>query len=88
MCLSGALTVWLIVYGAQETRGSVLLTHRAERLRRETGDPRYRVPFDPPNMRRLIWTSCTRPMRKRSTRVTMITRPERRPLLVDRFTCH
>lgn len=24
MCLSGALTVWLIVYGAQETRGTIM----------------------------------------------------------------
>jgi hypothetical protein len=68
MCLSGTLTVWLVVYGAQETRGSILLMRRAKRLGKETGDPRYRVPFDPPDMRQLIWISCTRSICKLSIR--------------------
>jgi hypothetical protein len=64
MCISSVLTIWLIVYGGQETRGSIILMHRAKRLRKETGDPRYRVASNPPNLRQLIWISCTRPLRK------------------------
>jgi len=63
MCISGAFTVWEIAYGAQETRGSILLMRRAKRLRKETGDPRYRVGFDSPNVKQLVWISCTRPIR-------------------------
>lgn len=62
MLASGTLTVWLIVYGAQETRGSILLARRAERLRKETGDSRYRVASNPLSIKQLIWISCTRPM--------------------------
>lgn len=62
MCLSGALTIWLVVYGAQETRGTIILTRRAKRLRKETGNPNYRTPFNAPNIRELIWISVTRPM--------------------------
>lgn len=64
MCLSGALTIWLIVYGAQETRGSIILTRRAARLRKETGNPNYRTPFNPPDLKQLIWISMTRPLRE------------------------
>ena len=64
MCISAVLTIWLIVYGGQETRESILLMRRAKRLRKETGNPRYRVASNPPDMRQLIWISCTRPMRE------------------------
>lgn len=64
MIASGVLTLWLIIYGAQETRGSIILLRRAKRLRKETGDPRYRTKFNPPDMKKLIWISITRPMRE------------------------
>ena len=35
---------------------------RAERLRKETGDDRYRTPFNKPDIRQLIWISVTRPL--------------------------
>lgn len=47
-----------------ETRGGVILTRDARKMRRETGDPRYRARIEDerPSMRQLIWVSCTRPV--------------------------
>jgi len=61
MCFSGALGIWMAVYGVQETRGHVLLARRAKKLRKSTGDDRYQAAFRP-NMRELIWISLTRPL--------------------------
>jgi hypothetical protein len=47
-----------------ETRSAVILTRRARKLRKETGDVRYRahVEDERGSLRALIWISCTRPL--------------------------
>ncbi|KAF8320057.1 MFS general substrate transporter [Clavulina sp. PMI_390] len=72
MIVNGILTLWLIVYGAQETRGSIILQKRVKRLRKETGDMRYRTKFDPPDMKALIWISVTRPLHLLFTELIVI----------------
>lgn len=72
MGATGLLTLWLVAYGAQETRGSIILLKRAERLRKETGDPRYHTKSEPPDMRKLIWVSISRPIRKTVSPVSAI----------------
>ncbi|EST04504.1 Major facilitator superfamily [Kalmanozyma brasiliensis GHG001] len=63
--------VQLIVNGAvvileflllRETRGSVILARRAQRLRKETGDQRYRAPseLEAPSLKALLHASTTR----------------------------
>ena len=48
----------------KETRSAVLLTRLAKKLRKETGDPRYRarVEDERASLRTLIYISCTRPL--------------------------
>jgi len=50
----------------RETRSTVLLVRLAKKLREETGDKRYRAKVEETreSLRRLIWISCTRPIRK------------------------
>lgn len=50
----------------KETRSSVLLTRLAKKLRKETGDQRYRarVEDERASLRNLIYISCTRPVCK------------------------
>ncbi|KAF8889266.1 MFS general substrate transporter [Infundibulicybe gibba] len=47
-----------------ETRGSILLTQLAKKIRKETGDHRYRarVEDERASLRTLIYISCTRPI--------------------------
>jgi hypothetical protein len=54
----------LIPVTMKETRGSVLLTRLARKLRRETGNHRYRarVEDERGSMKELILISCTRPI--------------------------
>ena len=63
--------VQLIVNGAvlllelvllRETRGSALLTRKAKKLRKETGDQRYRAPaeLEAPSLKKLLHVSTTR----------------------------
>ena len=49
-----------------ETRSSILLTRMAKKLRKTTGDHRYRarVEDERASLAHLILISCTRPMRK------------------------
>lgn len=49
-----------------ETRAGVILTRRAKKLRKTTGDQRYKAKLEEtrPTIRHLIWISCTRPMCK------------------------
>jgi len=42
--------------------GTILLARRAKKLRKTTGDSRYRTAVDPPNLRQLVWISTTRPV--------------------------
>lgn len=48
----------------KETRSTVLLTRMAKRLRKKTGDVRYRARVEDEgiNLKSLIWISCTRPI--------------------------
>lgn len=48
----------------RETRSAVLLTRIAKKLRKNTGDPRYRarVEDERSSLRTLIYISCTRPI--------------------------
>jgi hypothetical protein len=48
-----------------ETRSTILLTRIARNLRKETGDPRYRarVEDERDSLKRLVYISCTRPIR-------------------------
>ncbi|KIJ55485.1 hypothetical protein M422DRAFT_24059 [Sphaerobolus stellatus SS14] len=61
--ISGAYTV-VCYFVMDETRGGVILTREARKLRKESGDPRYRsrVEDEIGSMRELIYTSCTRPL--------------------------
>ncbi|KAH9479807.1 Ascochitine biosynthesis cluster MFS transporter [Psilocybe cubensis] len=58
--------VYLIIlpFIMKETRSSILLTRIAKKLRKETGDHRYRarVEDERAKLRTLIWISCTRPV--------------------------
>ena len=55
-----------VVVGMKETRSSVLLTRLARKLRKETGDNRYRARIEDEraSLRSLIFISCTRPLRE------------------------
>ncbi|THG98765.1 hypothetical protein EW026_g3482 [Hermanssonia centrifuga] len=48
----------------KETRSAVVLTRIAKKLRKETGDKRYRahVEDERASLKTLIWVSCTRPL--------------------------
>ena len=46
----------------KETRSSILLIGIAEKLRKKTGDNRYRTRVDRPNIIKLIYIACTRPI--------------------------
>ena len=48
----------------KETRSAVVLTRIAKKLRKKTGDHRYRarVEDERASLRTLIWISCTRPV--------------------------
>ncbi|GJE99244.1 MFS general substrate transporter [Phanerochaete sordida] len=54
----------LIPFLMKETRAAVVLTRIARRLRKETGDARYRarVEDERARLRTLVWISCTRPV--------------------------
>ncbi|KAF9005034.1 MFS polyamine transporter [Cyathus striatus] len=63
MMICGAYLV-LVPFILTETRASVLLTRIAKKLRKETGDNRYRarVEDERASLRTLIFVSCTRPL--------------------------
>jgi MFS family permease len=64
---TGAGFIVLAIF-LKETRGSVLLTRKAARLRRETGDQRYRAKAEEEraSIPILIKNSLTRPLKSRS----------------------
>lgn len=49
----------------KETRTAVLLTRLAKKIRKETGDQRYRARIEDEraSLKTLIYISCTRPLR-------------------------
>ncbi|KAI1791905.1 MFS general substrate transporter [Ganoderma leucocontextum] len=61
--LLGVLLVGMPIF-MKETRSAVLLTRLAKKLRKETGDVRYRarVEVERASLRTLIYISCTRPL--------------------------
>ncbi|EIN03913.1 MFS general substrate transporter [Punctularia strigosozonata HHB-11173 SS5] len=60
----GGLCVALILLFLRETRSAVLLTRLAKKMRKETGDTRYRARAEDERarLRTLIYISCTRPL--------------------------
>jgi hypothetical protein len=60
----GFASFGLLLLVLRETRGSVLLSRAAEKLRKETGDQRYAVKADEEraSLRILIKNSLTRPL--------------------------
>ncbi|PWN98487.1 MFS general substrate transporter [Tilletiopsis washingtonensis] len=56
---------FVLLFGLKETRGSVLLTRRAKRLRKETGDQRYRARAEAEraSVAVLVTHSLTRPIK-------------------------
>lgn len=63
MIWCGVLTVAIIAF-TRETRGSIILSRRAKRLRKQTGDGRYqcRADAEKANLAVLIKVSLTRPL--------------------------
>lgn len=56
--------VILIPFILHETRSTIVITKIAQRLRKKTGDKRYRARVEDEgiNLKKLIWISCTRPV--------------------------
>jgi len=63
MMLCGVLTTLIILF-TRETRGSVILSRRARKLRKETGDDRYQCRSDAEraSLAVLMKVSMTRPI--------------------------
>lgn len=63
--LTGVVFI-LVVAVMSETRSSIILTRLARKLRKETGNHRYRARAEDErgNFRTLLYTSCTRPLCK------------------------
>lgn len=61
--LNGAALI-LIIAIMKETRSTVMLTRLAKKMRKETGDVRYRARAEDeiPSLRTLLYISCTRPL--------------------------
>jgi hypothetical protein len=61
-----AVYLLLLPLVMKETRSSIILTRMAKKLRKTTGDHRYRarVEDERASLANLIFISCTRPVRK------------------------
>jgi multidrug resistance protein len=61
--LSGVCLLAIVLF-MHETRSTVLLAKLAKKIRKETGDERYRarIEDDGVDLKRLIYVSCTRPI--------------------------
>lgn len=61
LIINGAVFLLLLVF-LRENRGSVLLTRRAKKLRKETGDSRYRsaAEIESPSLKAMLHASTTR----------------------------
>ncbi|KIJ65179.1 hypothetical protein HYDPIDRAFT_167441 [Hydnomerulius pinastri MD-312] len=60
---SGAYFV-IAAFTMKETRQSIILRRIAQKVRKETGDARYRARVEEtqPSLREIVWMSCTRPI--------------------------
>ena len=69
MMFAGVMAVLIILF-TRETRGSVILSRRARKMRKETGDPRYQCRSDAEraSLAVLIRVSMTRPLCECSSR--------------------
>ena len=56
----------IAIFTMKETRQSIILRRLAQKMRKQTGDSRYRAQVEEtqPALRELVWISCTRPIRK------------------------
>lgn len=61
----GCVYMILLPFTMEETRSSILLMRLARTLRKETGNKRYRARIEDErlSLSKLIWISCTRPVR-------------------------
>jgi len=61
-----AVYIVMLPFIMKETRAPVLLTRLARKLRAEKNDKRYRARVEDTraSLKRLIWVSCTRPIRE------------------------
>lgn len=61
LIVNGAVFIIELIF-LRETRGSVILTRRAKKLRKQTGDQRYRAPteLEAPSLKALLHASTTR----------------------------
>ncbi|KAJ3568995.1 hypothetical protein NP233_g5354 [Leucocoprinus birnbaumii] len=55
--------VLVILFWFPETRATLVLEKIAKKLRKKTGDRRYKANVQKPSTRELIWISCKRPIR-------------------------
>lgn len=64
LTLSICGAVLLLIPWMGETRSSIILTKMARKLRKKTGNKRYRARAEDErgNLKQLIWISCTRPL--------------------------
>ncbi|KZV74466.1 MFS general substrate transporter [Peniophora sp. CONT] len=62
--IAAGLCFIFVLFFMKETRAPVILTRRAKKLRKETGDERYRARAEEelPSLRTLLYISCTRPL--------------------------
>ncbi|KAF8074571.1 MFS polyamine transporter [Lyophyllum atratum] len=69
-----AIYLVLLPLVLKETRSSVLLTRLAKKMRKETGDDRYRsrAEDEMPSLRHMVYVSCTRPLRLLCTEPVVI----------------
>lgn len=60
------LYLCILPFILKETRSTIILTRMAKKLRKDTGDARFRARVEDANisLKKLIWISCTRPMRE------------------------
>lgn len=67
-CPSRFSGVYFVIsmFTLKETRQSIILRRLAQKMRKETGDSRYRARVEEtqPALRELVWISCTRPIRR------------------------
>lgn len=54
---------FLVMFFLTETRSTIVLQKIVKDMRKKTGDNRYRARVEKPKIGRLIWISCTRPLR-------------------------
>lgn len=63
LCSWSGAFIFVALFFFSETRSTIVLEKIAKKMRKSTGDKRFQAHVAKANMRRLIWISCTRPLR-------------------------